>query len=126
MWPIKSFEKYCMTHQYMTNIFHDPHKNPPPPTPTYLMYGSLFKWMTDNFHHIFLTSISRLIQYLPDVIFKYFSKQGSVIARSTNHWQWWTTYMLNCGINILKKLWELVFYMPRAGTNLSRTSYFTR
>ena len=31
-----------MAHQYMTKIFHDPHKNPPaPPPPTYLMYGPL-------------------------------------------------------------------------------------
>ena len=44
LWPIKSFEKYFMAHQYMPKIFHDPHKNPlPPPTPpaTYLTYGSL-------------------------------------------------------------------------------------
>ena len=26
---------------YMPNIFHEPHKNPPAPPPTYLMYVSL-------------------------------------------------------------------------------------
>ena len=30
-WPIKNFEKDIMTDQYMPKIFHDPHKNPPPP-----------------------------------------------------------------------------------------------
>ena len=30
-----------MAHQYMPKIFHDPHKNPPAPPPTYLMYGPL-------------------------------------------------------------------------------------
>ena len=30
-----------MAHQYMPKIFHGPHKNPPAPTPTYLMYGPL-------------------------------------------------------------------------------------
>ena len=30
-----------MAHQYMPKIFHDPHKNPPAPLPTYLMYGPL-------------------------------------------------------------------------------------
>ena len=29
-----------MGHQYMPKIFHGPHKNPPVPPPTYLMYGS--------------------------------------------------------------------------------------
>ena len=28
-----------MTHQYMPKIFHGPHKNPPAPPPTYLLYG---------------------------------------------------------------------------------------
>ena len=37
--PIKNFEKYFMTNQYMPKIIHDPHKNPPAPPPTYLMYG---------------------------------------------------------------------------------------
>ena len=37
--PIKNFEKYFMTHWYTPNIFHDPHKNPPVPLPTYVMYG---------------------------------------------------------------------------------------
>ena len=30
-----------MAHQYMPKIFHDPHKNPLAPPPTYLMYGPL-------------------------------------------------------------------------------------
>ena len=30
-----------MAHQYMPKIFHGPHKNPPAPPPTYLMYGPL-------------------------------------------------------------------------------------
>ena len=33
-----------MGHQYVPQIFHDPHKNPgtpPPPHPTYLMYDPL-------------------------------------------------------------------------------------
>ena len=30
-----------MAHQYMPKIFHEPHKNPPAPRPTYLMYGPL-------------------------------------------------------------------------------------
>ena len=33
-WPIKNFEKYFMTHQYMPKIFHGPHKNSPAPPPT--------------------------------------------------------------------------------------------
>ena len=37
--PIKNFEKYFMTHQYMAKIFHDPHTNPLAPPSTYLMYG---------------------------------------------------------------------------------------
>ena len=41
LWSIKNFEKYFMTHEYMPKIFQDPHKNPPPPSPTYLMYGPL-------------------------------------------------------------------------------------
>ena len=28
-----------MAHQYMPKIFDDPHKNYPPPSPNYLMYG---------------------------------------------------------------------------------------
>ena len=32
-----------MAHQYMTKIFHDPHKNSPAPPPTYSMYGPLVK-----------------------------------------------------------------------------------
>ena len=32
-----------MAHQYMPKVFHDPHKNPPVPPPTYLMYGPLVK-----------------------------------------------------------------------------------
>ena len=28
-----------MTHQYMPKTFHNPHKNPPASSPTYLMYG---------------------------------------------------------------------------------------
>ena len=31
-----------MCHQYMPKIFHGPHKNPPDPAPTYLMYSPLF------------------------------------------------------------------------------------
>ena len=38
-WSIKNFGKYFMAHQYMPKIFHGPHKNPPAPPPTYLMYG---------------------------------------------------------------------------------------
>ena len=30
-----------MTHQYMPNIFHRPHKNPLAPPPPYLMHGPL-------------------------------------------------------------------------------------
>ena len=30
-----------MAHQYMPKLFHGPHKNPPGPPPTYLMYGPL-------------------------------------------------------------------------------------
>ena len=41
MRPIKNFENYSMAHQYMPNTFHEPHKNPPAPPPTYLMYVSL-------------------------------------------------------------------------------------
>ena len=37
-WPIKNFEKFFMAHQYMPKIFYGPHKNPPVPLPTYLMY----------------------------------------------------------------------------------------
>ena len=37
--PIRNFENYFMAHQYMPKIFPDPHKNPPAPSPTYLMYG---------------------------------------------------------------------------------------
>ena len=37
--PSKILRKYFMAHQYMTKIFHGPHKNPPAPPLTYLMYG---------------------------------------------------------------------------------------
>ena len=30
-----------MAHQYMPKMFHGPHKNPPGPPRTYLMYGPL-------------------------------------------------------------------------------------
>ena len=30
-----------MSHHYMPTIFHDPHKNPPAPPPTYLMYAPI-------------------------------------------------------------------------------------
>ena len=30
LWPMKNFEKYFMAHQYMSKLFHDSHKNPPP------------------------------------------------------------------------------------------------
>ena len=30
-----------MAHQYMPKIFHGPHKNPPAPLPTYLVYDRL-------------------------------------------------------------------------------------
>ena len=46
MWLIKKFEKYFMAHQYMLNIFHNPRKNSPAPSPTYLMYGPLLEvWL---------------------------------------------------------------------------------
>ena len=32
LWPIKSFRKYLMAHQYLPKIFHSPYKNPPPPS----------------------------------------------------------------------------------------------
>ena len=35
---MKNFEKCFMDYQYISKIFHDLHKNPPAPTPTYLMY----------------------------------------------------------------------------------------
>ena len=41
LWPIKNFQKYFMTHQYKLKIFHDPCKNPPAPSPIYLVYGFL-------------------------------------------------------------------------------------
>ena len=31
-----------MAHQYIPKIFHGPHKTPPAPPPTYLMYGPLY------------------------------------------------------------------------------------
>ena len=37
LWSIKKFEKYFMAHQYTPKIFHDSHKGPPAPPPTYLM-----------------------------------------------------------------------------------------
>ena len=37
-----------MAHQYMPKIFHGPHKNPPVPSPTYLMFGPSMKNI--NFH----------------------------------------------------------------------------
>ena len=40
---MKNFEKYFVAHQYMPKIFHDPYKNPPAPSPTYLMYGPLLE-----------------------------------------------------------------------------------
>ena len=43
LWPIKNFEKFFMAHQYMPKIFHGPHKNPPDPRPTYLMYSPSVK-----------------------------------------------------------------------------------
>ena len=47
--PIKKFEKYFMACQYIPKIFHGPHKNPPAPAPTYLMYGPLHKFIYINF-----------------------------------------------------------------------------
>ena len=38
--------KHFMAHQCMPKIFHCPHKNPPAPPPTYLMYGSLSYMMS--------------------------------------------------------------------------------
>ena len=32
-----------MAHQFIPNIFYDPHKNPPAPPPTYLMHGPIIK-----------------------------------------------------------------------------------
>ena len=40
LWPIKSFEKYFLAHQYMSKMFLDPHKNVRY-LRTYLMYGTL-------------------------------------------------------------------------------------
>ena len=34
LWPIKNFQKYFMTHQYLLKIFHAPCRNPPPPNPS--------------------------------------------------------------------------------------------
>ena len=33
-----------MARQHMPKIFHDPHKNPPAPPPTYLMYAPLIRF----------------------------------------------------------------------------------
>ena len=35
----QKFWKIFHGHQYMPKIFHAPYKNPPVPSPTYLMYG---------------------------------------------------------------------------------------
>ena len=61
-WPIKNVEKYFMTHQYMSKIFHGPHKNPPAPPPTYLMYGPL----TSKFNKGF-----RFLLYVIDIFSKH-------------------------------------------------------
>ena len=47
-----------MVHQYMPKTFHDPHKNPPAPPSTYLIYGPL----------ISLSNIAKISHFTP--IFK--------------------------------------------------------
>ena len=44
----QKFEKYFMAHQYMPKIFHDPHKNPPAPSPN---VRSLIKNIDPNKAH---------------------------------------------------------------------------
>ena len=39
-----------MTHQCMPKIFHGPHKSPPAPPPTYLMYGPLDPYNSQCLH----------------------------------------------------------------------------
>ena len=56
MRPIKNFEKYSMAHQYMPKIFYGPHKNPPAPPPTYLMYGPLFIILSRHNCHSFISN----------------------------------------------------------------------
>ena len=42
-----------MAHQHMPKIFYDPHKNPPAPPPTYLMYDPLIKQRLQKCYAIF-------------------------------------------------------------------------
>ena len=48
---MKNFDKYFMTHQYMPKTFNDPHKTPPAPQPTYLMYAPLLLQLFNSFEY---------------------------------------------------------------------------
>ena len=47
-----------MAHQYIPKIFHDPHKNPPAPSTTYLMYGPLMEAIPFSGSHTYSESHS--------------------------------------------------------------------
>ena len=68
MWPIKNFWNYFMAHQYMSKIFHDPHKIPPASPPTYLMYGPL--WSSCNFSG-YWTLISKVYFFEENMLYHF-------------------------------------------------------
>ena len=47
-----------MAHHYMPKIFRGPHKNPPAPPPTYLMYGPLGLVCFGDYHLTVLKVLS--------------------------------------------------------------------
>ena len=49
-----------MAHQYMPKIFHGPHKKPPVPPPTYLIYGPLDVFSTFNKFHGLIEYTSKI------------------------------------------------------------------
>ena len=72
MWPIKSFEKYFMAHQYMPKIFHDPHKTPLPPPPLYLMYVALYIVKTVN-----MSFLNTMLYYYIIMLYYYTASLGT-------------------------------------------------
>ena len=50
-----------MAHQYMPKILHDPHKNPPTPPPTYLMYDPLMRQFKVKQKHSKLSILGMLL-----------------------------------------------------------------
>ena len=61
-----------MVHQYMFEIFHGPHKSPPAPLPTYLMYGPLSQtiqmiYIAVLFHRL-VSNVKTLDQFFNNIL----------------------------------------------------------